>query len=72
MSRKVPVSLWIIAAAGAAGAFLLFQAYLKPCQPLQGGPCNALIYDGCCPDTNLVCFNRKCIKLFPSEKRYEP
>jgi hypothetical protein len=72
MRRKVPVSLWIIVAAGVAGAFLLFQAYFKRCQRLQARPCNTILYDGCCPETNLVCFNHKCIKLFPAEKRYEP
>lgn len=71
MSRNVAVSVWMIAAAVAVGAFLLFQAYLKPCQRLKSGPCNTAYYGRCCPGTNLVCYNQRCIKLFPDTKSYE-
>ena len=63
MQRKVPVSVWMIAAAGAVGMFLLFQAYLKPCQPRLGGSCNTVWFGYCCTVNNLVCYQQKCIQL---------
>lgn len=71
MREKISVSVWVLAAAIGVGAFLLFQAYLKPCQPMQAGPCNTIYYAGCCPGTNLVCYRNKCIKLHPDAKTYE-
>jgi hypothetical protein len=71
MQRKIPVSVWLIAAAGVVGMFLLFQAYLKPCQPLKSGPCNTIYYGYCCPDKNLVCYRQKCLQLFPDARTFE-
>lgn len=71
MRKTVAVSVWLLVAAAAVGAFLVYQAYLKPCQRTYLGPCNTTTYAGCCPGTNMVCYTQRCIKLNPGTKTYE-
>ena len=63
MRRRVSVSIWVIAAAIAAFGFVTYEAYLKPCQSTLNGPCNTTCYSGCCPNSNLVCYQQKCTPL---------
>lgn len=63
MERKVPVSVWLIVAVAVVVVFLVFQAYLKPCQPRLNGSCNTVWFGYCCTANNLVCYNQKCIQL---------
>jgi hypothetical protein len=69
--KTVAVNVWLIVAAVVVGAFLVYKGYLKPCQPTFLGPCNTGYHAGCCPGTNMVCYNQRCIKLHADTKTYE-